>query len=132
MVETYGLTHIALAVRDIERSFVFYRDVLGVVAVYRRPNFLQMQTPGSHDVIVLEQRSESVGQPGGVMHFGFRLHDAGDIDAAAEAVEAAGGTIVEQGEFSPNEPFLLCRDPDGYEVEIWYEPPTPVDPPARG
>jgi hypothetical protein len=28
------------------------------------------------------------------------------------------------------EPYLFCTDPDGYEVEIWYELPTPVDPPA--
>ena len=25
---------------------------------------------------------------------------------------------------------LAVRDPDGYEVEIWYEPPTPNDPPG--
>jgi hypothetical protein len=26
---------------------------------------------------------------------------------------------------------MCFRDPDGYEVEIWYEIPTPVDPPGR-
>ena len=26
------------------------------------------------------------------------------------------------------EPFLFGTDPDGYELEIWYELPTPVDP----
>jgi hypothetical protein len=25
---------------------------------------------------------------------------------------------------------VFFSDPDGYEVEIWYEIPTPVDPPA--
>lgn len=25
-------------------------------------------------------------------------------------------------------PFLFATDPDGYELEIWYELPTPVDP----
>jgi catechol 2,3-dioxygenase-like lactoylglutathione lyase family enzyme len=128
MVKSYGLTHIALVVRDIERSFDFYRQILGMIAVYRRHKFLQMQTPGSHDAIVLEERgAEHIGESGGVIHFGFRLPDAADIDAAAEAVERAGGTILEQGEFSPGEPFLMFRDPDGYEIEIWYEPPTPVD-----
>jgi catechol 2,3-dioxygenase-like lactoylglutathione lyase family enzyme len=129
MVKTYGLTHIALSVRDTERSLDFYRQILGVVAVIRRNKFVQMQTPGSHDAIVLEERAEHVGESGGVIHFGFRLPDPADIDAAAEAVEHAGGTILEQGEFSPGEPFLVFRDPDGYEVEIWYEPPTHLDPP---
>lgn len=26
------------------------------------------------------------------------------------------------------EPYLFFEDPDGYEVEIWHELPTPVDP----
>ena len=29
----------------------------------------------------------------------------------------------------PGEPYVFFTDPDGYEVEIWYELPTPVDPP---
>ena len=49
-------------------------------------------------------------------------------DGAADAVVRAGGTIKEQGEFVPGEPYLFAVDPDGYEIEIWYELPTPVDP----
>jgi len=45
MVKTYGLTHIALAVRDVKRSFEFYQKVLGVVAVYEGEGFIQAQTP---------------------------------------------------------------------------------------
>ena len=52
----------------------------------------------------------------------------GDIDEAREAVESAGGRVREQGEFVPGEPYLFAIDPDGYEFEIWYELPTPIDP----
>ena len=55
------------------------------------------------------------------MHFGFRLTDPADIDAAAEAVVAAGGKIRDKGEFVPGEPYVFFTDPDGYEVEIWFE-----------
>jgi hypothetical protein len=24
-------------------------------------------------------------------------------------------------EFCPGEPYLFAKDPDGYEIEIWYE-----------
>ena len=130
MVKTHGLTHIALAVRDLERSFEFYRRVFGVVEVYRDNGFLQVQTPGSHDVIVFEKKPLA-GKRGGVIHFGFRLLDPGDIDAAVNEVKNAGGTIVERGEFCPGEPFLFASDPDGYQIEIWYELPTPVDPKQR-
>jgi len=127
---TFGLTHIALAVRDVARSSRFYQDVFGAIEVYRQPTFVQLQTPGARDVLVLEEDPERSGPGGGVLHFGFRLLAASDIDSARLAVEAAGGRIREQGEFVPGEPYLFAFDPDGYEFEIWYELPTPLDPPA--
>jgi len=36
-------------------------------------------------------------------------------------VERAGGTVLRRGEFAPGLPFAFVRDPDGYEIEIWYE-----------
>jgi catechol 2,3-dioxygenase-like lactoylglutathione lyase family enzyme len=47
VVKTHGLTHIALAVQDAERSFAFYRDVFGMVLVYRENGFIQVQTPAA-------------------------------------------------------------------------------------
>jgi catechol 2,3-dioxygenase-like lactoylglutathione lyase family enzyme len=130
MVRTYGLTHIALSVRDAERSLSFYQQVLGVVPVYRDVGFIQAQTPGSRDVIVFEEGDPRAGRAGGVAHFGFRLVDPGDIDRAVEAVEQAGGRVLRRGEFCPGEPYVFFADPDGYEVELWHELPTPVDPQA--
>ena len=127
-VKTHGLTHVALAVRDPRRALEFYRAVLGVVAVYEQDDFVQVQTPGSWDVLVFERNQAVAGKSGGIAHFGFRLQRPGDITRAMEAVRAAGGTIREHGEFVPGEPYLFFTDPDGYEVEIWYERPTPVDP----
>jgi catechol 2,3-dioxygenase-like lactoylglutathione lyase family enzyme len=130
VIATYGLTHVALNVRDLDRAFAFYRAVFGAVEVYRGADFLQAQTPGTRDVLVFELASRPRGQAGGVKHLGFRLVRPSDIDAAAEAVRAAGGQILEQGEFVPGEPYLFAKDPDGYVLEIWFEIPTPVDPPT--
>jgi catechol 2,3-dioxygenase-like lactoylglutathione lyase family enzyme len=52
MIETYGLTHVALAVRDLERSV---------------------------------------------------------------------GRVKKTGDFVPGEPYVFAADPDGHEIEIWYE-----------
>jgi catechol 2,3-dioxygenase-like lactoylglutathione lyase family enzyme len=129
MIRTWGLTHVALAVADLDRASRFYREVFGAVEVYRQPAFVQVQIPDTRDVIVFELRDPAkVGTSGGIAHFGFRLRDPADIDAAAKAVQAAGGTVKSQGEFCPGEPYVFASDPDGYEVEIWYEIPTPVDP----
>ena len=128
MIETRGLTHVALAVRDAERAFAFYQRVFGAVLVYRESGWIQAQTPGSWDVLVFEERARRPRGTGGIAHFGFRLMRPDDIDRAAALVREAGGTVLDQGEFVPGEPYLFCRDPDGYEVEIWYERPTSADP----
>jgi catechol 2,3-dioxygenase-like lactoylglutathione lyase family enzyme len=126
-VKTHGLTHIALAVKDPKRSFAFYRRVLGVIAVYKERDFIQAQTPGSRDALVF-QRGKPTGQAGGIAHFGFRLTKPSDIAVALRAIKAAGGTVKSHGEFCPGAPYVFFSDPDGYEVEIWYELPTKVDP----
>ena len=61
------------------------------------------------------------GKTAGISHFGFRLKNAKDIDAAAEVILSAGGTIIDKGEFMTGEPYLFFEDPDGYPVEVWYE-----------
>jgi catechol 2,3-dioxygenase-like lactoylglutathione lyase family enzyme len=127
MIKTYGLTHIALAVKSARRSFKFYRDVFGVIKVYEKDGFIQAQTPSSRDVLVFDENAPRIGKRGGIEHFGFRLMKASDIGTAADVVKKAGGRILNKGEFCPGEPFLFCADPDGYVVEIWYELPTPVD-----
>jgi catechol 2,3-dioxygenase-like lactoylglutathione lyase family enzyme len=128
MIRTHGLSHLALGVRDAKRSFQFYHEVFGAVLVYEGEGFVQAQTPGSWDVLVFEEKARSIGKSGGIAHFGFRLLDPADIELAAQAVVNAGGSVESRGEFVPGEPYLFFRDIDGYEVEIWYEIPTSVDP----
>jgi catechol 2,3-dioxygenase-like lactoylglutathione lyase family enzyme len=127
MLRTRGLTHLALPVRDVDRAAAFYAGVFGAVEVFRGPGFVQMQTPGAWDALVLEERPDPPSPVAG-FHFGFRLIDPADVDEAARLVVRAGGEVVERGEFVPGEPYLFARDPDGYTVEIWYELPTPADP----
>jgi catechol 2,3-dioxygenase-like lactoylglutathione lyase family enzyme len=128
MIRTFGLTHVALGVEDVERAFGFYASVFGMVAVYRTDTFLQAQTPGARDVLVFERSEARGGNTGGIAHIGFRLTDPASIADAEAAVIAAGGRVEDRGEFVPGEPYLFARDRDGYLIEIWFELPTPVDP----
>jgi len=121
MVKTHGLTHISLAVRDTERSLRFYSSVFGVREYFRDAEQIQAQGPGPHDVIAFEKSASTAGARGGIGHFGFRLTRPDDIDLAVKEVEQAGGTLLRQGEFSPGYPFAYVLDPDGYEIEIWFE-----------
>jgi len=117
MIRTYGLTHIALPVKDVHRTALFYEKVFGVKAMYRRPGFIQVQTPGSRDILVFEEGAPA----GGSIHFGFRLTEPADPDELARIVLAAGGSVKDKGSFGPGEPYLFFYDPDGYLVEIFFE-----------
>ena len=121
MVKTYGLTHISLAVADPDRSLKFYERLFGVHEYYRDEKSIQVQGPGPHDVIAFERNETDAGQARGISHFGFRLVDANDIDTAVTEAKAAGGKVLRRGEFSPGFPYAYVEDPDGYEIEIWYE-----------
>ena len=120
--KTYGLTHLAIAVRDINRTLKFYQQVFDMQTMYHEDGFLQMTTPGANDILVFEEKEGSpIGQTGGIAHFGFRLKKPTDIDDIVERVRLAGGIIIDKGEFVPGSPYVFFKDPDGYEVEVWYE-----------
>ncbi|MES2317927.1 MAG: VOC family protein [Pseudomonadota bacterium] len=104
MVESFGLTHISLAVSDPQRLLDFYGQVFGVHEYFRDANQILVQGPGPHDVLAFERQPDEAGACGGIQHFGFRLKRR----ARANSV--------------PVLPYAYAADPDGYEVEIWYEP----------
>jgi catechol 2,3-dioxygenase-like lactoylglutathione lyase family enzyme len=121
MVETHGLTHISLAVGDPQRSLDFYAQVFGVREYFRDEGQIQVQGPGPFDVLAFERNPAKAGQRAGIDHFGFRLKRAQDIALAVDEVLRAGGTLLRRGEFAPGLPFAYVADPDGYEIEIWFE-----------
>jgi len=121
---TYGLTHVAVAVKDVERTMKFYTCIFGMEVMYHEKKMIQLTTPGNHDILVFEEKSESanlIGQSGGVAHIGFRLKRAEDIGEIYSKVVEAGAEIIDRGEFVPGSPYIFFKDPDGYILEVWYE-----------
>lgn len=122
MIETRGLHHIHLMVRDVERSQRFYHDVFGMKELFRvGPKMVFLQTPGSQDLITLNEDAgdlENAGRSGGIAHFGFQLARTATIDQAISEVERAGGRLLSRGEHAPGVPFAYVTDLDGYTIEI--------------
>jgi catechol 2,3-dioxygenase-like lactoylglutathione lyase family enzyme len=125
---TYGLTHIAIAVGNIDRTLKFYSNIFDMVTMYHEEKMLQLMTPGTHDILVFEEkRGASIGTSGGIAHFGFRLKLPENIKEIRKRVMAANAKIIDSGEFVPGSPYIFFEDPDGYVIEVWYElPPSSV------
>ena len=121
MVQTYGLTHINLAVRDLGRALWFCEQVFGLREYGRGDGLVHTRAPGRHDTVTFSHDPATAGLSGGVTHFGFRLVDASDIDRAVAEAERAGGRLLRRGEFAPGLPYAYIADPDGYEIEVWFE-----------
>lgn len=121
-IKTYGLTHLAIAVRDLHRTLKFYQEVFDMEAMYIEDEMIQLTTPGCDDIIVFEKSNgRQTGDTGGIAHFGFRLRDPKDIDELTHRVIKAGGKIIDKGEFVAGSPYIFFKDLDDYTVEIWFE-----------
>jgi catechol-2,3-dioxygenase len=96
--------------------------VFDMEVMYHESKMLQLTTPGSHDILVFEEKeNDNIGQSGGIAHFGFRLKTSGDITAIRARIIQAKAEILDEGEFVPGSPFIFFKDPDGYIIEAWYE-----------
>ena len=107
MIKTLGLTHIALPVKDLRRSSAFYKKVFGAKEMYHDPEFIQVQTPGSKDIIVFIRKNRSRGKIVPGFHFGFRLPKPIDLKPIIKKIKQGGGKIKETGEFVPGEPYIF-------------------------
>ncbi len=123
------LRHLALNVRDQERSRRFYETYFG---------FAEGPAQWYDDgVLMLRNRDRfnlALGPFGGpqelppFLHFGFRASGPADVRAMGERLRADGIPIVEEWD-EPDYVSVKCRDPDGYVVEFSWEPEPVADEP---
>jgi catechol 2,3-dioxygenase-like lactoylglutathione lyase family enzyme len=121
LVETEGLTHVQLIVRDVTRSLAFYTNVFGMeVQFWDGDRLVFLRTPGHRDTLTLNQSEDEAraGAVGGVDHIGFRLLDRASLARAIEEVVDGGGRLVERGEHPSGQAFAYVADPDGYLIEL--------------
>jgi catechol 2,3-dioxygenase-like lactoylglutathione lyase family enzyme len=121
MTATFGISHIAMKVSDLDRAVRFYERAFGTREYFRAERTAQVLGPGPADVIAFELAPEGAAAPGGLIHFGLRLTGPDALDGVLERVLAAGGTLKQRGDFGNDQPFAFVLDPDGYEIEIWHE-----------
>jgi catechol 2,3-dioxygenase-like lactoylglutathione lyase family enzyme len=117
------MAHIALAVRDQERSRRFYETYFEFdpkTARVAEDGVLLIEGPG--DVLVaLGQTDEPIRLPD-FFHFGFRAATSpAEVRAFRERLAEGSVEIVRFWD-EPDYVSVKCRDPDGYVVEFAWEP----------
>ena len=115
--------HLALPVRDENRSRRFYETYLGFDAepAERMSDGVLMLYDAAGIALALEETEEPISLPG-FLHFGFRsASSAGEVRAFRDRFRRDGVPIAEEWE-EPDYVSVKCRDPDGYVVELSWEP----------
>ena len=143
-----NLSHVAIGVRDMDRSVAFYRDVVGLdvtfdgveefrnadgeITLRRRGVYLRWDDDPHAPFVVLDQPfdRERSGEPKrigdlGFHHLGFWVDDVDVVAARARAADVEfflGPADSDTGEYGepPGSPMrmLLLRDPDGNVVQF--------------
>lgn len=123
------MNHAVLYVRDVERTFAFYRDVLGFRVVMEMPGAKFLQAPDStndHDLGLFEIGSgagDSTAGHGtvGLYHIAWEVQTLADL-REIEAKLASSGALVGATDHGTTK-ALYAKDPDGLEFEVcWLVP----------
>ena len=148
-----NVSHVAIAVRDMDRALPFWIEVVGLRVTLdtieefsmssrpfsRRAVYLRQREGDNEPFLVLDQPCDG-GAPGevkamfdlGLHHFGFWVDD---LDAIADRVRAAGTPIISGPVAADTLRYgeaagkvvrtLLVRDPDGNVIQFDERQPRP-------
>jgi catechol 2,3-dioxygenase-like lactoylglutathione lyase family enzyme len=133
------MTHVALHVRDVDRSAQFYRDFCGLIPVHERSDaggqtVAWLAEPGRETELVFVLLGGGCGggrRDDDFGHLGFACASAEEVDAIAERARDRGLLLWPPRQ----EPFPVgyyCGvvDPDGNAVEFSFGQPLGPGAPA--
>jgi catechol 2,3-dioxygenase-like lactoylglutathione lyase family enzyme len=113
--------HLALAVRDRERSRRFYETYFGFDAAPAREydDGVLMLYNADGFALALGPTAEAIELPH-FFHFGLGVGTPDEVRSFAKRLRSDGVPIVEEWD-EPEYVSVKCRDPDGYVVELSWE-----------
>ena len=115
MIHVRSYHHVAIAVKDVEKSRSFYERILNLESI-PRPDF---SFPGVWYQLGAQQlhliRSDVVRNK--TQHFAIEVHD---IQETFETLKARGVPIVSPPGKRPHDhsDYMFCLDPDGNLIEL--------------
>src|SRR5438093_9492933 len=122
MFEVKRIDHVALTVRDVQRSIAWYRDVFGLERRYKEAwgDYPVMMFAGDTAVALFQARGPVSDAPDSgsaaiMRHLAFQV-DSANFLRAQETLRSRGIEFVFQDHSISQSIYL--RDPDGYELEL--------------
>jgi catechol 2,3-dioxygenase-like lactoylglutathione lyase family enzyme len=112
--------HLALAVADQERSRRFYESYFGFAEPAPREDGVLILHDAAGFSLALGEVDEPITLPP-FLHFGTGLPSPEEVRAFRDRVAADGLEIVEWWD-EPDYVSVKFRDPDGYVLEVGWEP----------
>jgi len=115
-----NINHLHLKVASVERAAAFYEGCFGLRRHVSHGEILFMRDEAGMD-FALAPASEPASPPAW-FHLGFRLKSAGQVERLyAELTE--NGVSMRQPLIKEDDLVSFrCADPDGYGVEVYWEP----------
>ncbi len=120
-----GLRHVALRVRNLQRSLDFYGRLLDMRIDWRPDAENAYLTTGSDNLALhqLADGSETGSNSLGLDHLGFLVLRPEQVDQWAERLEAEGIELTQRPKtHRDGARSIYFRDPDGNLIQILYHP----------
>ena len=120
-----GLTHVALAVRDVDRSVAFYASYAAMELVHERTDpetghrVVWLSDLSRPFVIVLVQSGEEPRPLGGINHLGVALASRDEVDGRCARARAEDREVLGPLDSGPPVGYwAIIVDPDGHNLEL--------------
>jgi len=127
-----GIAHIALSVKNISKSKVFYNELLPFLGLTRvHEGDKSIYHVGARTGIMIQQIDENMDSVNfnqnniGLHHFCFRARERKDIDLLSNKLKEMKAVIIRgpmEGNWAPGYYYILFEDPDGIRLEVNYVP----------
>ena len=123
-----SIGHVVLRVRDVNKSKQWYQAVLGLEVTAEIPGrmaFLTSSEDSSHELALMQLGPAAPGPDPhrvGLYHVGWRVPSLDHLKGLKSRLESMGARIAGVGDHGISY-GLYVFDPDGNELEIYYELP---------
>ena len=128
MVTPKQLGHLVIRVRDLEKSERFYSDVLGLKVMNKRAGsmtFMSADTGMSHELALVPVGEDAPGPEAGrvgLFHFAWEMESLDDLKRLYSVMKENNVPVERVGDHGISLGVYFC-DPDGNEIEAYYEMP---------